>query len=252
MARSHSWAVRCQHEAQLHKSNLFVTLTYDDNELPQLGSLRYRDVQKFLKRLRKRQRVRFFCAGEYGSVTGRPHYHLLLFNCVFADAKPWRQDSFRSASLEALWPHGASEFGFTTPGRCSYVAQYSLKKVLGRVESERHYEVFDVRTGEVLGRRKAEFATMSRRPGLGESWFRKYRDDVLPRDYVVVAGQRWPVPRYYLEKFREEDPLRYEEVKHARLDRLASIQPSERTERRRMDSAEVFKAKLNQGRKRDF
>ena len=36
---SRQWAIRCLHEAQLHEDNCFITLTYDDENLPHNGSL---------------------------------------------------------------------------------------------------------------------------------------------------------------------------------------------------------------------
>lgn len=49
LERSRQWAVRCMNEAQMHKKNCFVTLTYKEAS----KSLRYRDFQLFMKRLRK-------------------------------------------------------------------------------------------------------------------------------------------------------------------------------------------------------
>lgn len=81
-------ASKCSMENQSHDNlPLFVTLTYDNKHLPPFG-LRYSDVQKFLKRLRitlERKhsftgRLRYVCAGEYGSKTNRPHYHLLIWD----------------------------------------------------------------------------------------------------------------------------------------------------------------------------
>lgn len=60
--------------------------------LPQFfHPLRYYDVQLFLKKLRsyiyddkhipsQEKYIRFFCCGEYGETTFRPHYHLLIFS----------------------------------------------------------------------------------------------------------------------------------------------------------------------------
>ncbi len=72
-----------------------MTLTYDDEHLPindyvdsdgvihGKPTLRKRDVQLFLKRLRKNYKydnhIKYFCCGEYGGKTFRPHYHLIIF-----------------------------------------------------------------------------------------------------------------------------------------------------------------------------
>lgn len=61
LERSRQWAVRCMHEASLYDQNAFVTLTYDQDHLPESGSLRYRDFQLFCKRARdKLGPFRFF------------------------------------------------------------------------------------------------------------------------------------------------------------------------------------------------
>lgn len=53
LERSRQWAVRCLHEAQTHKHNCFITLTYSDEKLPKNGTLRHSDYQGFMKRLRQ-------------------------------------------------------------------------------------------------------------------------------------------------------------------------------------------------------
>ena len=53
ISRSRMWALRIVHESKLWDRNCFVTLSYDDVALPPHGSLRYRDVQLFHKKLRK-------------------------------------------------------------------------------------------------------------------------------------------------------------------------------------------------------
>lgn len=62
LERSRQWATRLMHEAQMHPSASFVTLTYDDPHLPRGASLQLDHLQKFLKRLRRRlpQQIRFF------------------------------------------------------------------------------------------------------------------------------------------------------------------------------------------------
>ena len=108
LERTRDWAVRMMHESSLHSDNSFVTLTYDDDKLPFRGQLRYRDVQLFLKRLRKQGGFRFFCTGEYGEVFSRPHYHLALFGYWPTDAEKFSMDSdyWDSKALESVWGHG--------------------------------------------------------------------------------------------------------------------------------------------------
>lgn len=68
LEHSRQWAIRCMHEAQMHKHNCFITLTYHDEHLPQRyrwgtdertgnplysGTLDKTHIQKFIKRMRK-------------------------------------------------------------------------------------------------------------------------------------------------------------------------------------------------------
>jgi len=66
--RASDWALRCQHEISLHKENTFITLTYDDDNIPDLDS-RKTNFQKFLKRLRKktRSKISYVVSHEFGS-----------------------------------------------------------------------------------------------------------------------------------------------------------------------------------------
>lgn len=254
LSRASSWAVRCQHEAQLFERNAFVTLTYDDDHMPEHGSLRYSDVQKFFKRLRKRRRgydaspngefpIRFFVAGEYGSQSWRPHYHALLFNFDFEDKSGFGEGTFRSPELEALWPFGSSLLGPVTPASAAYVARYSLKKVYGREASESFYSWTERSSGEMCEVRP-EFAVMSRKPGLGSWWLDRYCSDVLPRDYVVVEGRKVKVPRYYLDQYAKRFPELVEQIKEARYEKLKEMPLAERSVERRVVQEAVKTAEL--------
>lgn len=76
-----AWAIRLNHELEYSSAAHFLTLTYDENHLPADGQLCKRDVQLFLKRLRKENAgIRYFLIGEYGTEKARPHYHAIIFN----------------------------------------------------------------------------------------------------------------------------------------------------------------------------
>lgn len=204
LERSRQWAVRCLHEAQLWDSNLFVTLTYREDMLPDHGSLRYRDFQLFMKRLRKSgRRVRFFMCGEYGEEGRRPHFHACLFNCDFADKRllrSGRNKLWESDELTRLWGHGLVTFGAVTFESAAYVARYCTKKVLGK-DALAHYAVGVDADGVVISI-EPEFAHMSLKPGIGAGWFERFGSDVFPADRVVVRGTEAKPPRYYDKLYR--------------------------------------------------
>lgn len=210
LERSREWAVRCVHEASMWKDNCFVTLTYNDRNLPKIfgvPTLRPRDFVLFMKKLRKvKPGVRFLQAGEYGKL-GRPHHHAILFNCSFDSdkviyGKRGDYKLYRSPTLERLWTCGFSSFGSVTFESAAYVARYTLKKV----------------SGSRRGFREDEYCTMSRNPGIGASWFNKFVGDVFPSDEVVTRGGIiGKPPRYYDELYRRLNPVGYADVKRRRI-----------------------------------
>lgn len=236
LERSRQWATRIMFEAQMHEASSFITLTYDDANLPFPPSLRYRDFQLFMKRLRiKYGAVRFYMCGEYGESTFRPHFHACLFGLDFSDKVIWsvspRGDHlYRSPNLERIWPFGISTIGELTFESAAYVARYVLKKITGDL-AEEHYSWTDVDTGEVYAR-EPEFAHMSLRPGIGASWFDKYSDDVYDdHDFVVVNGKTCKPPRYFDKLLRRLDVSRgtheYDLIKSERSCGPTSVHASE-------------------------
>lgn len=201
--KAREWALRCMHENSLHRESCFLTLTYSEANLPPHGSLRYRDVQLFLKRLRKLvspHKIRYYLCGEYGEEGGRPHYHLLVFGWKPHDQVAWRKSlsdvvCFESPTLRSLWKHGISTVGEVTMESAGYVARYVMQKLMGP-DSRNGYAVIDPETGE-LAYRAREFNRMSTRAGIGKGWFQRFAGDVFPGDFIVFEGRRYPVPKYY-------------------------------------------------------
>lgn len=207
LERSRVWAVRCVHEASLHERNCFITLTYNDENLPSDRSLKMKHYQDFMKRLRKRygEGIRFFHCGEYGSLNQRPHYHAILFNHDFEDKKLWKVNNgfklYVSDSLSRLWPFGYASIGDVSFESAAYVARYVLKKVTGDAQ-EAHYKG-----------RQPEYVTMSRRPGIAHEWFLRYKNDIFPNDKCVIRdGLLVRPPRYYDKIFDEIDPIAFKDV----------------------------------------
>lgn len=215
-----AWVVRCVHEASLYEHNAFITLTYDDEHLPQYGSLCYRDFQLFAKRLRKRLGpFRFYMCGEYGSELSRPHYHALLFGANFADRVQSnsvysRFPIYRSELLESCWKLGLSSIGEVNSTTAMYVAKYAMKRVTGDKALD-HYARIIPETGEVI-QLEPEFARMSLRPGIGARWFERYGSDVWNWDNVVINGKVMPVPKYYDKLISRHQPRVFTDLEFSR------------------------------------
>ena len=216
------WAMRNIHEASLWLNNIFITLTYNDQNLPEHNQLVKKDFQDFMKRLRKHKKantknpIRFFHCGEYGEKFGRPHYHAILFNTNFNDRKPLpgQKNLTTSDTLKKLWGKGHVSIGDVTFQSASYVAGYVQKKINGK-QQEDHYRRIDKTTGEtwVLPQ---EYATMSRRPGIAGLWFAKHKKDVYPSDNIHINGKEMRPPKYYDNLFQEQNPLQMEQIKENR------------------------------------
>ena len=221
LERSRQWAIRCVHEASLYPNNCFITLTYNNSTLPLLNSLNLDHFQRFMKRLRKRfgEGIRFFHCGEYGEQFQRPHYHACLFNFDFNDRVLFSERDgtrlYTSEALSELWPYGFSTIGDVSFESAAYVARYITKKITG-VRAHNHYQVVDPTSGEILGHRKPEYVTMSRRPGIGKDWLNKYLSDVYPDDFIIIDGKKMKPPKFYDKSFEILNPDEYSLVRAQR------------------------------------
>ena len=251
LERSRQWAIRCVHEASLHKDNCFITLTYAPEHLPADNSLNYRDFQLFMKRLRKRfpeSKIRFYMCGEYGENFGRPHFHACLFNWNFPDRKLFFTSKhgdkvYRSDTLEELWPFGLCSIGEVTFKSAAYVARYIMKKVTGQ-RAFAHYHEVDADGVSRETMRTPEFTKMSLKPGIGSDWLDKYKSDVYPHDYVIINGKKVKPPRYYDKKYMQSDPFDYDELEFHRFSR-AREKLHDNTPERLVVREEVLQAKLS-------
>lgn len=255
------------HEADLHHDNAFITLTYDKIEQP---SLHHPDFQKFMKKLRKRiGKVRFYMCGEYGENQedkllnkkhiglGRKHFHAIIFGTGFPDRYPFKKSPsgemlYRSETLEKCWDKGFSTTADVTFQSAAYVARYILKKQTG-IKAEEHY-IIPNEFGEVTPASyvEPEYTQMSRMPGIGNEWFKKYHPDIFPHDECIVYTPKGPrrvkTPRYYTKLLEKQDPILHEKIK---IDRKAAAEVhSQNNTRKRLATREyITEQKLNQLRR---
>lgn len=155
---------RCIAEQCTASKSVAVTLTYSGDGA-ESAVLRYRDIQLMLKRLRKAgYKVRYICAGEYGTKKGRAHWHIILF---YYGESPDVQ--IGSRINWDYWPHGFAYFQNPDYRGFYYVLKYALKQ-----------------TGND-GASKA--LSMSKKPPLGYSFFKNMADDIVDRRLPVHSPE---------------------------------------------------------------
>lgn len=221
----------------MHNRNAFVTLTYKEKELvygSNRATLYPRHLTLFFKRLRKKfgNGIRYFACGEYGEQYGRPHYHACIFGLDWEDKKYHSTKNgnrlYTSRVLDDLWSHGDCLSGDVTFESASYVARYICDKKIG--EEASFYEKEGI---------EPEFVRMSRRPGLGLPWLLKYSGDVYNTGTMIARGRRMGIPRYYKEKFKQNEPEEMEKRAKIKMDEL--FDKKDFWDKKRLEIAEIVK-----------
>lgn len=211
-------AIRVKHEARNFENNAFLTLTYDEDNVP-LG-LAKRELVLFHKRLRRyaESKYKHLSCGEMGDRTKRPHYHSAVLGMpAFNDYKKWDAENDRSATLERIWGNGIVTVSQLTNDRINYVAGYVLKKAGYRKQ------VYVTEDGEWL---EPPFRTMSKGMGLGWVW--KYGAD-LRNGYLQHDEAKIAIPRYYMDEISKNETLRKQiQENRQKVDRELSGEDRER------------------------
>lgn len=213
---SRQWRDRCVAESFYHSHNLFLTLTYDDIHVP-IGpsgnlTLRKKDLQDFWKRLRYfGYEFRYFCCGEYGDETHRPHYHALVFGLDLPDITLNEYGHLESDVLTSIWKNGMVSIGEFNEATAGYVSRYTYKKAFKDLQL--FYDSFQV---------DPEFTEMSRRPGIGSQFFEDHGRFLYENGKFSYAtsdgGKSLYSTRYWLKCLERDYPEFYEEVKNRAID----------------------------------
>lgn len=226
-------AVRSFHEAQMHKENIFLTLTYNEESLNS-PKLKYRDYQLFIKTLREhntrkhitaqslldegegkstqaeldkkakdlinKTKITYMVTGEYGEKNKRPHWHAILFNFSPTDTVHLRttergDEVFTSDHLTKIWGKGNIEFGSVTIDSANYVARYAAKKLVHGYDQDHDFHPIH---------------KTSSRYGIGRTWIEKYWPQTFGNGFIYLPnGQESKIPRYYVDWFKKHHPEKY-------------------------------------------
>lgn len=163
--RVNDWVGRCIAESRHCTAARSITLTYGgDNKLTgekplEAKVLLYSDVQKYFKRLRRAgYKFKYFAVGEYGTVKGRAHWHIMIyFSGRKADGSPAMPAHELGKRFKCeYWSAGFSHWEEPTPAAIRYVCKYVLK--------------------DVDDEAKQGHLAMSKKPPLGHEYFQRLAD----------------------------------------------------------------------------
>jgi hypothetical protein len=144
-----------------------------------------------MKRLRRKHQLnksfKYIVSHEYGSKTGRPHHHAIIFgwtpaNQSYLQKAPSGEPLYTSPELEKLWPYGYHSIGEANEKTAYYIASYALKS--------NTYRDTDNTTGETV--EYTDSMDSSRNTAIGYEYFiNNYKQltqlgTILPRYYVKL------------------------------------------------------------------
>lgn len=192
-AHAAKWQARLSNHNKGGTPPLFVTLTYNDDNLiyaGELPTLHKPDFQNFVKRIRKltRAQVSYYAVGEYGGKFQRPHYHAIMWNVtVDMVARAWSLDGKMLGRIEAQQ---------CADGAIRYVTNYTVKTRLS--------------DDQLLGR-LPEFSLMSK--GLGNDYLtpemHQWHKQNKANYTILPGGIKSTLPRYYKDRiFSDWDKYR--------------------------------------------
>ena len=205
-------AVRALYEYTLNPKASFITLTYNDENLPSDFSLKPKDLTDFWKLLRINlhrkyhefaPKIKYIACGEYGDSQqvyfspgaikphGRPHYHAIVYGLdnfnddhreilrkSWTKCEPWLFDKNRGRN---------SGMQNVTEDDIRYVCGYTQKKLSGDMAKE------------VYGDALQPFGRFSQ--GLGLEFAEENKERLLENGFTVLNGKKIAIPRYFLKKW---------------------------------------------------
>lgn len=226
---SAEWATRIILESQYYKPDecWFLTLTYDDdhirikdmieynnqlylNDGTWTGTLDKRDIQNFIKRIRKdHPHIKYFLCGEYGSEenTKRPHYHIIIMGMhlkaqdmydTHIDPK-FHKEHYKNKYIDKKWTFGMHDIGHLEWSNAAYTARYCMKKIGDTWDKEEY-----AKRGK-----EPEFVTMSR--DIGRRYYEEHKNKIWETDNITMKTVKGNIghikpPKRYLSILEKENP----------------------------------------------
>lgn len=212
--KTRQWTYRlmAQNRTTNYNKMAFITLTYDDEHLPENGSCCVADVQKFIKRIRRyydyhggNNDLVYFGCTEYGGEKGRCHAHLLLMGLDYNDLLPQKSKlaSHNTKNcLSPFWKKGLLNYGTDVSLQDSRLIRY-VTKYIDKLDSENLY-----RYCEIMGIEKPK---VIKSLGLGADYIKQKSGEC--GDLPSLNGMKVNLPPYWKKKLGLNNLYTFEDIK---------------------------------------
>lgn len=226
-------ANRCTLETLSHESNLFLTLTYNDENLVwgnERPTLIPKHMVDFHKRLRdyisyhfgeQEKSLKILYCGEYGDRYKRPHYHGIYCGLWLPDLVPYHTNFdgdilYTSETLNKLWGHGFVVVGEANWQSSAYVARYVVKKRFG-IYGKLYYADNSI---------CPEFHHSSIK--MGEQYYLEHKDDLYRENEKIIIPDKKGFrkinpPETFDSWFNAESPEDFEKIKSERREKAKDL-----------------------------
>lgn len=179
--RRNQWFLRAWQQFENSDSAIFITLTYNNDNLPFAG-VSVRDIQLFIKRVREENRkytdkkLSYYFVSEYGNKHKRPHYHGIIYNC-----------ELDIDVIEEKWNKGFIYVGEVNSKSINYVSKY-----IGKIK----FVPRGQRKNFILFSKSLGMDFIKNHPLYSKKYFRVYTDK---SSYII------PLPRSWRQRYNSLD-----------------------------------------------
>lgn len=169
-----AWYVRSRFEIKKPERpfQYFLTLTYNEENLPDDGLCRKVDIKSFLNNLNTSfsLHIRYFATADYGSINNRAHYHVVLLSTK----------KITQSQVERIWKKGFVYLKSLNVNNLKYTLRYTIKKR-------------PLKTGE-----NGFFRLVSK------GWGDNVKDFYTGQEYFTFDGRKYGISPYLKQKLGVE------------------------------------------------
>ena len=247
--KSKEWATKGWCENEMWKNKIFITLTYNNENLPDDRKLKRADIQKFWKDLRyhiykttkKAQKIdltaekqnleeiyhatweefkpprrknnfpiRYLNCGEYGPKTKRPHYHAIIWNFKPTDLRRYSKDR------RGYWLFTSDKLnkiwnkGFIIIGDVNAQTCAYVARYCTK-----KYTRTDEEQERMKKKKQTEFIGASSIGFIGYYYWEKFKESIKKAGGIIMKSKEHTflakLPKAMQKKWKEEDEDTYEE-----------------------------------------